>query len=67
MYKFFLKWKNNNSKIIFLVLYFNDLCIKQKSFKHFYVSISIFLCTFALPNLSKNEENISTITQKKSK
>jgi hypothetical protein len=41
--------------------------MQLKSFKHFYVSMSKIMCTFALPNLSKNEENISTITQKKSK
>jgi len=40
--------------------------VPKKVFNIFY-AISFFLCTFAFPNLSKNEENISTITQKKSK
>ncbi len=39
----------------------------QKSFKHFFVAILFFLCTFATPKREKNEENIPTITQKKSK
>lgn len=53
--------------IIFITLIYSALQLILKSFKHFYVSIWKNLCTFALPNLSKNEENISTITQKKSK
>ncbi len=67
MYKFFLIQKNNNIKLIIIHLNISTLNVEIKSFKHFYVSISNILCTFATPKLSKNEENISTITQKKSK
>ena len=67
MYKFFLEWKNIKHQKIFITLIYNILKCHLKSFKHFYVSISKIMCTFALPNSRKNEENIPTITQKKSK
>ena len=66
-YLFSMMNDDNNIKLIITQLNISTLNVKIKSFKHFYVSISNILCTFATPKLSKNEENISTITQKKSK
>jgi len=56
-----------NIKLILYISYYQQLLKPDKSFKHFFVAISFFLCTFATPKSRKNEENIPTITQKKSK
>ena len=65
-YAFFLNWRKNKLFITHTPMIINDVVINFTYLFHFFLANQKKVRTFATPKLKKNEENISTITQKKS-